>query len=451
MSQQNEQWTSRLGFILATAGSAIGLGAIWKFPYIAGVSGGGAFFLIFLIFTLFIGLPILLAEFIIGRGSQKDAISAYLTFAPKSKWHIVGIIGMVTCFILLSFYSVVGGWIILYMVKALFGGLSGLSQNDYGVLFNDLIANPTYVVLFQFIFMVITIVVVAKGVQQGIERAGKIMMPALFISFIILIIRSLTLDGVGEGLRFFLYPEFSNMSSKTILFALGQSFFSISVGVSVMVTYSSYLSKKEDLPKAAFTIVLMNLFISLLAGLAIFPAVFSFNLEPTEGPGLLFVVLPAVFNQMPFGTLFLFVFLILFLFATLTSAFSMLEIIVAAVTKQDSVKRKRTTWITGLLIFIVGIPSALSFGVLSDWTIFDKSIFDAADYLVSNILMPIGALLIAIFVGFKIPKKVLLEEMSNGATYARKIFARWLFAIKYIAPLAIIIVFLDAIGILKFK
>ncbi|WP_107943136.1 sodium-dependent transporter [Metasolibacillus fluoroglycofenilyticus] len=450
MGQQQEQWTSRLGFILATAGSAIGLGAIWKFPYIAGVSGGGAFFLIFLIFTLFVGLPILLAEFAIGRGSQRDAVSAYLTFAPNSKWHFVGILGMITCFILLSFYSVVGGWIILYMVQAVIGNLSGLSETAYAPLFNDFIANPLYAILFQFIFMAITIFVVAKGVQQGIERAGKIMMPALFISFLILIIRSLTLDGVGEGLHFFLYPDFSNMSSKTILFALGQSFFSISVGVSVMVTYSSYLSKNEDLPKSALTIVLMNLFISLLAGLAIFPAVFSFGFEPTEGPGLLFVVLPAVFNQMPFGTFFLLVFLILFLFATLTSAFSMLEIIVAAVTKQDRKKRKSTTWITGLLIFIVGIPSALSYGMLSDFTIFDKTIFDAADYLVSNILMPLGALLIAIFAGFAIPRNTLLAEISDGASYAKRLFAIWLIAIKYVAPIAIIIVFLDAIGILNF-
>ncbi|WP_342558698.1 sodium-dependent transporter [Metasolibacillus sp. FSL K6-0083] len=450
MGQQQEQWTSRLGFILATAGSAIGLGAIWKFPYIAGVSGGGAFFLIFLIFTLFVGLPILLAEFAIGRGSQRDAVSAYLTFAPNSKWHFVGILGMITCFILLSFYSVVGGWIILYMVQAVIGNLSGLSETAYAPLFNDFIANPLYAILFQFIFMAITIFVVAKGVQQGIERAGKIMMPALFISFLILIIRSLTLDGVGEGLHFFLYPDFSNMSSKTILFALGQSFFSISVGVSVMVTYSSYLSKNEDLPKSALTIVLMNLFISLLAGLAIFPAVFSFGFEPTEGPGLLFVVLPAVFNQMPFGTFFLLVFLILFLFATLTSAFSMLEIIVAAVTKQDRKKRKSTTWITGLLIFIVGIPSALSYGMLSDFTIFDKTIFDAADYLVSNILMPLGALLIAIFAGFAIPRNTLLTEISDGASYAKRLFAIWLIAIKYVAPIAIIIVFLDAIGILNF-
>lgn len=450
MKHTHNQWTSKLGFILATAGSAIGLGAIWKFPYIAGMSGGGAFFLIFLIFTVFIGMPILLAEFIIGRGSQKDAVSAYKTFAPNSSWHLIGVLGMVTCFILLSFYSVVGGWILLFLYETVKGNLSGLADQEYEVLFNNVIANPTFTVLAQFIFIIIAIIVVAKGVQRGIERASKIMMPALFIAFIVLIIRSLTLDNISEGISFFLYPNFSNLTSKTILFALGQSFFSISIGVSVMVTYSSYLSKKEDLPQSAFTIVIMNVLISLLAGLAIFPAVFAFGFKPEEGPGLLFVVLPAVFNKIPFGIIFLAVFLILFLFATLTSAFSMLEIIVAAITKGDTSKRKKVTWITGILIFIVGIPAALSSGILSEFTLFDKTMFDLSDYLVSNVLMPLGALLIAIFVGFKIPRQTLLTEIRSGSSYGKRFFAVWFLLIKYVAPIAIIIVFLDAIGLVKF-
>src|SRR5699024_3202702 len=411
--------------------------------------GGSFFLLIFFIFTIFIVLPILLAEFIIGRGSQKDAVSAYRFFAPNSKWHSIGILGMMTCFILLSFYSVVGGWILLYIGETLLGNLSNLSEAAYGETFESFIANPYYAILSQLAFMLITILVVAKGVQQGIERASKIMMPALFIAFIILIIRSLTLDNVSEGLNFFLYPDFSNLNSKTILFALGQSFFSISVGVSVMVTYSSYLSRKEDLPKSAFTIVSMNILISILAGLAIFPAVFSFGLEPAEGPGLLFVVLPAVFNQMPLGAIFLFIFLILFLFATFTSAFSMVEIIVAAVTQGKNETRKKTTWIVGILIFLAGIPSALSFGLLSDFTIFDKTMFDLSDYLVSNILMPIGAFAIAIFTAFKVPRKVLLEEISYGSKLGKKIFALWFMIIKYVVPVAIVIDFLDVIGVLN--
>lgn len=447
---QQEQWATKLGFILATAGSAIGLGAIWKFPYMAGMSGGGAFFFIFLLFTIFIGMPILLAEFVIGRGSQKDAGAAYSFFAPNTHWNLVGILGMITCFILLSFYSVVGGWILLYLIQTLVGNLAGLADAQYGELFDNIIANSTLTVGSQLLFMIITIFVVAKGIQKGIERASKIMMPALFIAFVILIIRSLTLDNIGEGLSFFLKPDFSELTSKTILFALGQSFFSISVGVSVMVTYSSYLSKREDLPKSAFTVVMMNVLISLLAGLAIFPAVFSFGFEPAEGPGLLFVVLPAVFDKIPFGAFFLFIFLLLFLFATLTSAFSMLEIIVAATTKGERKKRKKVSWIIGSLIFIIGIPAALSSGVLSEFTIFGLTMFDLSDYLVSNILMPIGALSIAIFVGFKIPKDRLLEEIKTGSTYGKKIFSIWFLLIKYVAPVAIIIVFLDVLGLLRF-
>lgn len=449
MEKSREQWTSKLGFILSAAGSAIGLGAIWKFPYMAGMSGGGIFLAIFIIFTFFIGLPILLAEFIIGRGSQNDAVSAYSFFAPGTSWHLIGRMGIVTSFILLSFYSVVGGWILFYIVKTLTGSLSSLTDLEYSVQFNQFIAHPSIAIISQFAFIMITIIVVAKGIQKGIEQASKIMMPALFIFFVILIIRSLTLENAIEGITFFLYPDFSNLNSQTILFALGQSFFAISVGASVMVTYSSYLGKNEDLPKSASSVVSMNIIISILAGLAIFPAVFSFNFEPTEGPGLLFVVLPAVFDKMPFGALFLFIFLLLFLFAALTSAFSMLEIIVATITKDDQNKRKKITWIIGMLIFIVGIPSALSYGVLSDFTIFGKTFFDLSDFLVSNVLLPLGALFISIFASRKIPQKVLLEELSAGNENNKKIFAIWLLLIKYIAPIAIIIVFLDVLGVFK--
>ncbi|MEK3886790.1 sodium-dependent transporter [Bacillus sp. FSL K6-3431] len=449
MDQHREQWSSKLGFILAAAGSAIGLGAIWKFPYVAGTTGGGAFFLIFLLFTLVVGLPVLLAEFSIGRGSQQDAVSAYRFFAPGTRWHWIGRMGMAASFILLSFYSVVGGWIIIYLYNTLTGKLSGLAEQDYGQLFPTSISQPYIAVGAQFLFMIITVWIVAQGIQKGIERANQIMMPALFISFIILIIRSLTLEGAGEGVAFFLLPDFTAIDSKTILYALGQSFFALSVGISVMVTYSSYLNKSESLPKSASIIVLMNIFISLLAGLAIFPAVFSLGMEPTEGPGLLFVVLPAVFNQMPYGMIFLCIFLILFLFATLTSAFSMLEIIVAALAKNNNTKRKKITWLTGLFIFLAGIPSALSFGILDDVMLFGKSIFDFADFLVSNILLPLGALAISLFAAYKIPKQTLLNELSVGTGNAKVIFTVWYFLIRYIAPTAIIIVFLDVIGVWK--
>lgn len=441
---QNEQWTSKLGFILASAGSAIGIGAIWKLPYVAGTSGGGAFFLLFILFTAIIGLPLLLAEFVLGRHTQKEAIRAYDAVAPGSLWKGIGYLGVITCFILLSFYSVVGGWILQYIFASVTGQLNGV--RDYGSLFNSTIANPTSAVISQFVFLLLTIIVVARGIQNGIEKANKILMPALFILFIIIIIRSLTLDGAMEGVSFFLYPDFSKLTSQTILFAMGQAFFSLSVGVSVMVTYSSYLSKQQNLPKSAISISALNILISLLAGLAIFPAVFSMGVKPTEGPGLLFIVLPSIFEQLPFGIVFQTFFLALFLFATLTSAFSMLEIIVASLAKGEQHKRIKLSWISGLLIFVVGIPSALSYGLLSDVSIFGKSIFDAFDFLVSNILMPLGALLIAIFVPWKMKKDVLIEEFKHGSTNVKRWFSLWLLAIRYIAPVLIIIVFINMLG-----
>ncbi|WP_226527364.1 sodium-dependent transporter [Metabacillus niabensis] len=448
MSKSVEQWSSKITFILAAAGSAIGLGAIWKFPYVAGTSGGGVFFLIFILFTLLVGLPLLLGEFIIGRSTKSDAILAYKQIAPNSSWHLIGRLGVITCFILLSFYSVVGGWILIYLVKALTGQLSGLTEQEYGELFGASISDPILTVVAQLIFLLITSYVVSKGVSNGIEKASKFMMPALFILFIFIIIRSVTLDGAMEGIIFFLKPDFAKVTSETVLYAMGQSFFALSVGVSVMVTYSSYLSKNENLPQSAISIVGLNLLVALLAGLAIFPAVFSFGLAPDAGPVLLFNVLPTVFNQMPFGTIFLVAFLLLFLFATLTSAFSMLEIIVAPISKGNEKKRNLFSWVVGLCIFAVGIPSALSYGVLSNITIFGKSIFDAADFLVSNMLMPLGALLIAVFVPLKITKEDLFEELQNGSTISKKIFTCWYLLLKYVSPIVIIVVFLDVLGII---
>ncbi|WP_150283695.1 sodium-dependent transporter [Rummeliibacillus sp. TYF-LIM-RU47] len=448
--EQKEQWSSKLGFILAAAGSAIGLGAIWKFPYVAGTSGGGIFLLIFILFTLLVGLPLLIGEFIIGRSTQKDAIESYKELAPNSSWHFIGRLGIFTCFILLSFYSVVGGWILIYIYKGFTGALNGLTEVQYGTLFGETISSPFLSIFGQFLFMAITIYVVSRGVTAGIEKASQFMMPALFILFLLIIIRSLTLEGSMKGLEFFLNPDLSKITSDTILFAMGQSFFTLSVGVSVMVTYSSYLSKKESIPQSAISIVVMNILVAVLAGLAIFPAVFSFGLKPDAGPVLLFNVLPTVFNQIPFGIVFLLAFLILFLFAALTSAFSMLEIIVAVLAKGDDSKRMKYSWIIGLLIFVVGVPSALSYGVWSDVLIFKKSIFDAADYLVSNLLLPLGALLIAIFVPMKISKERLVEEISSGSSVGKKIFATWFLLIKYLVPVVIVIVYLDVLGVFDY-
>ncbi|WP_064092818.1 sodium-dependent transporter [Rossellomorea aquimaris] len=439
---KREQWTSKLGFILAAAGSAIGLGAIWKFPYMAGANGGGVFFLLFILFTVLIGTPILLAEFVIGRKAGADAVTSYKKLAPNSKWHWIGYLGTIVSFIILSFYSVVGGWILSYLARSLTGSLTGKTQEQYGALFDSIIANPWEVLIAQFVFIVLTILVVQGGIQKGIERASRYMMPSLFILFIILVVRSLTLDGAMEGVRFLLLPDWSYLTGETALLALGQAFFALSVGLSVMVTYASYLPKEDSMPRSAISVSALNIFISLLAGLVIFPSVYALGFEPDEGPGIAFVVLPAVFNEIAFGGIFLVVFLILLLFATLTSAFSILEIGVAALAKGNKKRRMPFTWMVGILVFIAGIPSALSFGVFNDFLIYGKNFFDFADYMTSNFGLPIGAFLISIFVSYRMKRDDVWSELKSGSSISTGLFNFWIFLLRYVVPIAILIVFL---------
>jgi len=446
MEQRKEQWSSKLGFIMSSAGAAIGLGAIWKFPYVTGMSGGGAFFLLFVVFTILIGLPMLISEFIIGRGSGKEAISAYKKLAPTGAWSWIGKLGVAGCFLLLSFYSVVGGWVFVYSGLSI-GGKIISEGASYSEQFGSIVGSPLTTLIGLLLFTIINVLVVSSGVQNGIEKANRYMMPLLFVFFIILVIRSLTLPGAMEGVSFFLKPDFSGITRDSVLYALGQSFFSLAVGFSCMVTYSSYLKKDVSLTSSATSVVGMNLFVSLLAGLAIFPAVFAFGQEPAAGPELLFMVLPAVFSQLPLGQVFLALFLILFLFATLTSSFSLYEIIVAAMTASGKRSRKSVTWLIGAVVFIAAIPSALSSSTLSGFLIFDKSIFDATDYLVSNILLPAGCLLIALFIVRKMDQLLVRDEFTQYHTQSKGFYPLWHFLMKWIVPLTIIVVFLNTLGI----
>ncbi|KML35089.1 sodium-dependent transporter [Rossellomorea marisflavi] len=435
-----QQWTSKLGFILAAAGSAIGLGAIWKFPYMAGANGGGVFFLLFILFTVLIGAPILLAEFIIGRKAGADAITSYKKLAPNSYWHLIGYLGTIVSFIILSFYSVVGGWILSYLWRSVTGSLSGKTQEGYAALFDSVISSPWEVLIAQGIFMIMTIMVVQGGVQKGIERASRYMMPSLFILFFVLVIRALTLDGAMEGVRFLLLPDWSQLTGKTVLLAMGQAFFALTVGLSVMVTYASYLPKNDSMPKSAISVSGLNILISLLAGLVIFPAVYALGFQPDQGPGIAFVVLPAVFNEMAFGGLFFTIFLVLLLFATLTSAFSILEIGVAGLSKGASTKRVKFSWMVGILAFVAGIPSALSFGVLGDIKIAGLNFFDFADNITSNFGLPIGALLISIFIGYRLKKEDVWDEVRLGSSISRGVFNAWMLLIRIIVPVAILLI-----------
>ena len=437
-------WSSKIGFILSAAGSAIGLGAIWKFPYTAGTNGGAVFVLMFLVFTILVALPVQLAEFYIGRKSGKNAVDAFKTLAPNSLWPWIGRMGVFACFILLSFYSVVGGWVLNYVVHAFDGSIR---QNaDFNALFGSTISNPVGSIAYQGLFMLMTVWVVKSGIAAGIERANKYMMPALFVLLLLLAVRSLTLDGAMAGISFLLKPDWSHFTPQTMLTALGQAFFALSLGVSTMITYAAYLDKKQDLFRSGNSIMWMNLLVSLLAGLVIFPAVFAFNFEPGQGPGLIFVVLPAVFMKLPLGQILFAVFMLLVVFATLTSAFSMLETVIAAAIREDERKRSKTTWLIGTAIFIVGIPSALSFGVLAEWKLFGKTLFELWDYMITALIMPISSLLVAVFVGWIRQKSDVLAHMREGSSVPQALIVLWLNALRFLAPVAILLVFANTLG-----
>ncbi|EGZ45882.1 sodium-dependent transporter [Neisseria wadsworthii] len=441
---KSTHWSSKIGFILSAAGSAIGLGAIWKFPYTAGTNGGAVFFLLFLIFTILIGLPILLAEFYIGRKSGRNAIDAFKILAPNTPWHWVGRMGVLACFVLLSFYSVVGGWVLAYVVHAFQGAVS--AQTDFEALFNHTISDPFSAIGYQILFMLLTVSVVQGGISQGIEKANRWLMPILFMMFLLLAVRSLTLPGSMAGVSFFLQPDFSAVNASSVLTALGQAFFALSLGVSAMITYAAYLENKQDLFRSANSVMWLNMLVSLLAGLVIFPAVFAFGFKPGAGPGLIFIVLPAVFQKIPFGGVLFAIFMLLVSFATLTSAFAMLETVLAAVIHNHEHKRRKTAWLLGAAILIVGIPSALSFGILADNTIFGKTVFDLWDYLITSWMMPIGALLIALFTAWVQKRNDVLQHMQQGSTIPPFIGVIWHTALRYLAPLAILLVFANTLG-----
>lgn len=436
---EKSQWGSKIGFILASAGSAIGLGAVWKFPYMTAANGGGSFLLVFLIFTLLIGLPLLLAEFVIGRGAGVSAVKSFGKLGKNGKYNVFGYIGAFALFVLLSFYSVIGGWILVYLGISIADAIGLHSTGDYVAMFGNIISNPWIALGAQALFILINVLIVSCGVQKGIERASKIMMPMLFIIFLIIIARSLTLPNSMSGVTYFLKPDFSKLTTSGLLYALGQSFFALSLGVTAMLTYASYLNKKVNMVQSGISVVLMNIAVSIMAGLAIFPAMFSFGMESEGGPSLLFIVLPQLFNNMAFGKIFYILFLILFLFATVTSSVVMLEINVGNITDQKNTNRTKWSVIIGILTFIFGIPSALSYGPLADTLFFGKTFFDSMDFLVSNILMPLGALFLSIFTGYVLDKKLAMEELNvkEDNKTALTLFKVWLFLLRYVLPIII--------------
>lgn len=438
MSNQS-QWKTSTGFILASAGSAIGLGAMWKFPYMAGIYGGGAFLFLFLIFTIFVGLPLLIMEFTVGIMGRTYTTRIYSKLTGKKWLNIIGWNGNLAVFILFGFYSVIGGWIVIYIGNVFLQLLSVEHTSLTQIKFEKIISNPWLTVLGQGIFILLTMIIVMLGVEKGLEKASKMMMPLLFVFLIIVVAKSLTLDGALEGVRYILQPRIEDISVKGVLFALGQSFFTLSLGTTGMITYASYAPKEMTIKSSAISIVIMNILVSVLAGLAIFPALKTFGYAPQEGPGLLFKVLPLVFNQMGFGIVFYLIFLILFLFAALTSSISLLELNVSNFTKNDNTKRKAISVIASILVFIISIPATLSFSSLSGIKFGAGTIFDNMDFIVSNILMPLGALGTTLVVGQLLDKQALKESFGKDKF---KLFVPWYILIKYMMPFIIILVFI---------
>ncbi|WP_404422502.1 sodium-dependent transporter [Thalassospira australica] len=443
---KREHWGSRLGFILAAAGSAVGLGNIWKFPYMAGENGGGAFLLIYLALVFTIGLSVMLAEMVIGRMAEKNAIGAFAKLKGGA-WPLVGLCGVAAAFIILSFYSVVAGWTISYMVKSITGALAIEDPAALGNIFGGFISDPVSPLIYHALFMALTIFVVLAGVGSGIERASKILMPALFALLLILIVRSVTLPGAGEGIAFLLSPDFSKVTWATVSEALSQAFFSLSLGMGAMITYGSYLSKKENIASSAGWVTLLDTSVAVMAGLLILPAVFAFGFDPSAGPGLTFITLPAVFAHMPMGSVFAFMFFLLLGIAALTSAVSILEVVVAYFVDDRGISRKGASITVGVIIFLLGIPSSLSMGIMGDFTIFGLGFFDLMDSVSSKLLLPIGGLFISLFVGWVVWGKAKEDIAAHNGVVPFWING-WGIIVKFIAPLAIAFILLKGLGVL---
>ncbi len=448
MIKTRDGFSSKMGVIAAAAGSAIGLGNIWKFPYVSGENGGAAFILVYLIFTFFVGLPVLLSAFVIGRSTQQNAVGAFKTIAPKSKWHWIGGFSLFAALLLISFYSVVAGWTTQYVFLALTDQLSFADSIQYKILFETIVSDPSSSIMWMIIFMAFTVLIVMSGIKEGIERSAKVLMPLLFVLLLILAGRSMSLPGADEGIRFLLEPDFTKLTGRSILTALGQAFFSLSVGVGVMIIYGSYIKKDVNLSSTTIKISVADISIAVLAGLAIFPAVFAYGVNPSEGPGLVFITLPQVFEYMPAGYAFSLMFFVLLFIAALTSAISMIEVLVSFVVEEYEQPRKMVLAKVSALVILLGSVCAMSSNLLSEVQILGLSIFDSFDYLVSNLAMPIGSFAMLVLVGWKMDQRIVGEELGVGKFISARQFTIVLFLIKYISPLAVMIIFLQGIGII---
>jgi NSS family neurotransmitter:Na+ symporter len=453
-SKKRETFSSGIAVFFATLGSAVGLGNIWKFPYLTGVFGGGAFLLVYVLCVIFVGIPVMLAEFFIGRSTRSNVIGAFKKLAPGTMWKHVGTMGVGAAYLIMFFYSCVAGWVYYYLFKSLRGDFIGITTESAKSQFAQTIIGPLTPILWQVIVMVVVGAILIMGVQKGIERVTKTLMPILFLLIVICDIRALTLPNAFEGVRFLFNVDFSKLSAVAILTALGLAFFKLSLGMGTMVTYGSYFTKGNNLFRTAASVAFSDTLVSILAGLAIFPAVFAFGMKPGAGPGLLFMTIPLVFSKMPFGNQLLVAFFFLSSIAATTAMLSLVEVLVAYHTEEFNISRRTASIVNSLIIVAIGSTAALSVdpgSLLGSIKFMGKGFFDWYDYISSNILLPVGGFFIAIFVGYVMKQRAVIDELSNSSPKLAAATKIYLFVLKTITPVLLIIIFLNSIGIINFK
>lgn len=443
MSKPRAQFATRIGVIAASVGSAIGLGNIWRFPYEAGQHGGGAFLLIYILFVFAIGVPIICSEFLIGRSSHSNVLGAFQKLERKgSKWHLISYVGILSSLMILSFYSVVAGWTLEYTIQSVAGGLKDSSPDYLANYFQEFTTQSNRSLMWTIVFLLLNYLIIRKGLKNGIERMSNIMTPLLFVILLVFCVNSLMMPGAADGLKFLFIPDFSKITPKVMLGALGQAFFSLSLGVSTLITYASYFKKDVPLVRSASIIAGLDTLFAIVAGLIIFPALFTYGIEPTEGPKLVFEVLPYIFSQTPGGQIWAAAFFFLLFLASITSTISMSEISISFFCEEWKMTREKASMLNTVIAIVFGSLCALSFGAAADWKIFGMTVFDLFNFTTANLLMPVCGIVFAIFAGWFMDKKLVRSQLTNDETLKVRTYKSIVFSLRYIAPLAILSIFL---------
>lgn len=446
---KRDGFSSSFGVLAATLGSAVGLGNIWKFPYLTGANGGASFLLVYVLATLLVGLPVMIAEIMLGRKAKTDTVGTFKKLAPGTPWWLIGGLGVLAAFLIMAFYSEVAAWVLAYVFKSITGSALSSDPANTSATFNQLIHDPLHSLLWQWAVLVLIGGILLMGVSKGIEAVTKKLMPLLFILLVVVGVRSLLLPGASEGLRFLFQPDFSKISASVVLTAMGLAFFKLSIGMGTMLTYGSYFRDQQNIPATALRVMSADLVVSMLAGIAIFPAVFAFGFEPQAGPSLLFITIPAVFAHMPFGQLFMVVFFVLTAIAATGAMLSILEVPVSVLSERFGWSRTKATVYTLLALVVIGASAALSNSLLAHFTLFGLTMFDLFDKLTSNLLMPLGGILLCLFIGWVWGPQRFRDELSNADTLNNRGMLKALFLItRWVSPLLILVVMLAGLGLL---